>query len=82
MFPGMKEIVDLLDEADEARLLAADVEDPASVGDLLKYAGALEAEAARVGAEAVQKPRRENAVQPYRIWPLVVMNSEIGPPAH
>ena len=71
MFPGLKEIIDLLDEADEARLLAAELTNTAAIRDLLKYAAALEAEAARIGAEAAPKPLGENTVPPYRNWPLV-----------
>jgi hypothetical protein len=75
VFLGLEEIVDLLDEADEARLLAATVkDDPASIGDLLKYAAALEEEAARRGSEAAQKPVRKNGVLPYRNWMLVSIN--------
>jgi hypothetical protein len=48
MFRSMKEIINLLDEADEARLLAMGTTDAGSVQDLLKYAAALEAEAARL----------------------------------
>jgi len=48
MFRSMKEIVNLLDEAEEARLLAIGTSDAASVQDLLIYADALEAEAARL----------------------------------
>jgi hypothetical protein len=48
MFRSMKEIVHLLDEADEARQLATGTTDAASVQDLLIYADALEAEAARL----------------------------------
>ena len=48
MFRSMKEIVNLLDEADEARRLATETEDAASVDDLLQYATALEAEAERL----------------------------------
>ena len=48
MFRSVKEIVNLLDEADEARLLATETQDQMSVLDLLQYAAALEAEAARL----------------------------------
>ena len=48
MFRSMKEIVELLDEADEARLLATETDDAVAVRDLLTYADALEAEAARL----------------------------------
>ena len=48
MFRSMKEIVNLLDEADEARLLATETEDRMSALDLLQYAAALEAEAAKL----------------------------------
>ena len=48
MFPGLKEIVDLLDEAEEARELAAAIGNEPSARDLLQYAAALEAEAARL----------------------------------
>jgi hypothetical protein len=74
MFPGLKEIVDLLDEADEARLLAAAITDSTSKRDLLRYATALEDDAARIGFEAAQKPTGENTVQPYRNWMLVSIN--------
>jgi hypothetical protein len=74
MFPGLKEIVDLLDEADEARQLAAKVKhDPASVRDLIKYADALETEAARINDEAAQKPR-EYVDASYRQWSLESLN--------
>ena len=42
----MKEIVELLEEADDARWLATEMTNPASIQDLLKYAAALEADAA------------------------------------
>jgi hypothetical protein len=48
MFRSMKEIVHLLDEADEARLLATGKTDAASVQNLMAYADELEAEAARL----------------------------------
>jgi hypothetical protein len=41
----MKEIIDLLEEADDARWLATEMTDQASIRDLLKYAAALEADA-------------------------------------
>jgi hypothetical protein len=66
MFGSIKEIVSLLDEAEEARLLAAQITHEASVRDLLNYADALEAEAAQLdGAlEASAIRRREQHWSP------------------
>ena len=68
MFRSMiKEIVDLLDEADEARLLATEMTDAASVQDLLKYAAALEADASRLGSDWAKESSRERADEPRRV---------------
>ena len=67
MFRSMiKEIVDLLDEADEARLCATATTDPASVLDLLKYAAALEVEATRLESDWSKETSPEYADAPYR----------------
>jgi hypothetical protein len=57
---AMTEVAELLNEAAEARSLAAEIKDPASVRDLLQYAAALEAEAASLqGSQA-----KESSDQP------------------
>ena len=66
MFHSMKEIVGLLDEADEARTLAMGTTDPASVQDLLKYAAALEAEAARLDSLWAEESKFARSNEPYR----------------
>jgi hypothetical protein len=72
MFRSMiKEIVDLLDEADDARLLATEMTDPSSVQDLLKYAAALEADAARLDSEWAKETSVEYSTAPYRRRPAV-----------
>lgn len=63
----MKEIVDLLDEADEARLLATEMTNPASVQDLLKYAAALEADAERLDSDWAKESSIEHADEPHRV---------------
>jgi hypothetical protein len=73
MFRSMiREIVDLLDEADEARLCATATTDPASVLDLLKYAAALEAEATRLESDWSKDSTAEYADAHYRD-PLTVI---------
>jgi hypothetical protein len=67
----IKEIVDLLDEADEARLLATELTDPASVRDLLNYAALLEADAALLDSEWVKESSIELADEPHPKWVLV-----------
>jgi hypothetical protein len=67
----IKEIVDLLDEADEARLLATELSDPASVQDLLNYAALLEADAALLDSEWVKESSIELADEPHPKWVLV-----------
>jgi hypothetical protein len=47
------EIKELLEEAAEARLLAAEMNDPASIHDLIAYATALEDNAASLSGAAV-----------------------------
>jgi hypothetical protein len=67
MFRSMiKEIVDLLDEADEARLLATGTTDAASVQDLLKYAAALEGEATRLDSDWAKESSTAYADKPHR----------------
>jgi hypothetical protein len=66
MFHSMKEIVGLLDEADEARTLAMGTTDPASVQDLLKYAAALEAEAAHLDSLWAAESNISRTKEPYR----------------
>ena len=67
MFRGMmKEIVDLLDVADEARLLATATTDSASVRGWLQYAAALEAEAAHLDKQWAEESGIEYADKPYR----------------
>ena len=67
----IKEIVDLLDEGDEARLLATELSDPASVQDLLNYAALLEADAALLDSEWVKESSIELADEPHPKWVLV-----------
>jgi len=66
MFHSMKEIVGLLDEADEARTLAMGTTDPESVQDLLKYAAALEAEAARLDRLWAEESNPDRSKGSYR----------------
>ena len=72
MFRSMKEIVNLLDEADEARLLATGTTDAASVQDLLVYAGALEEEAARLDRLWAKESSAERARERY--WSPVLVS--------
>ena len=65
MFRSMKEIVGLLDEADEARTLAMGTAHPASVRDLLKYAAALEADAARLDSDWAKESSIEQPDEPH-----------------
>jgi hypothetical protein len=66
MFRSMKEIVNLLDEADEARLLATKTQDRVSALDLLQYATALEAEAARLSPLRIGEGLAERIPDRYR----------------
>jgi hypothetical protein len=67
MFPASRsnESKQLLQEAAEARALASQIQDPASVRDLLQYAAALELEAARL--QVPQKTPKSKAQQP-NVW--------------
>ena len=74
MFRSMKEIVGLLDEADEARTLVMGTTDPASGQDLLKYAAALEAEAARLDSLWAEESDIARSKEPYR-GPMLVSHA-------
>jgi hypothetical protein len=70
LFPGfsISESAVLLAEAAEARLLASECKDAASVRDLLLYATAVEADVAREGerSQNALQIRAQTAVQLYR----------------
>lgn len=57
MFTYTNETVELFDEAQRARLLAAQMNHSSSVRDLLQYAFALESEAARLGEFGPERTR-------------------------
>jgi hypothetical protein len=70
--PGVTNNQNLLDEADEARLLASGTQDETSVQDLLEYADALEAEAARLDKLWIRESNAEIAGE--RFWNPVLVS--------